>query len=63
MESDGGRRMGPSTTGAPPMVGEPAAPSGQPVRERNSPKTYGADGVNPDRVPPLAPGGQGEPAR
>jgi hypothetical protein len=55
---------GPATAGA----GRPEIPSGQPsVGAPNQPRDYGETNtgrrVNPDRVPALSPGGQGEPNR
>jgi len=52
----------PNTTGVAP--GTPQRPTGPAIGRPNEPRAYGETNqgtrVNPDRTPPLAPGGQGE---
>ena len=54
---------GPNTTGAAPGA-ERDRPSGPAIGRPNEPRAYGetnsGERVNPDRVPPLSPGGQGQ---
>jgi len=53
----------PNTTGVAPP-GTPQRPTGPAIGRPNEPRAYGETDqgtrVNPDRTPPLAPGGQGE---
>ena len=53
----------PNTTGTAPVEGRPTGRPAAPNEPRAYGETYDGRRVNPDRVPPNAPGGQGGPNR